>query len=244
MTDSNTEIAALREALRSAETRHAEDSEHIRRLEQDIQEVRLQAQHSMRNILSVVRSIARRSVASARSIEEYQQYIDGRIGAFARVQSAISRRPGRGVDLGSLVADELVEKAGVHAMLHRQFVAPLMDGDTIIGIVTESKAGREAILADRVVDATGDADVATRAGAPVHRTAVEDMMAASVMFHLAGVDKAAFLKGVAEDPQTYRDWAAGEFAADRRSASRPPKMSSCGKAAATRERPPRPISPS
>lgn len=113
-----------------------------------------------------------------------------------------------------LVADRLVEEAGVHAMLHRQFVAPLVDGDTVIGIVTESKAGREAILARRVVDATGDADVATRAGAPVHRTPVEDMMAASVMFHLAGVDKAAFLKGVADDPQTYRDWAAGEFAAD------------------------------
>lgn len=113
-----------------------------------------------------------------------------------------------------LVADRLVEEAGIRAMLHRQFVAPLMDGDAIIGIVTESKAGREAILARRVVDATGDADVATRAGAPVHRTPVEDMMAASVMFHLAGVDKAAFLKGVADDPQTYRDWAAGEFAAD------------------------------
>ena len=113
-----------------------------------------------------------------------------------------------------LVADRLVEEADVHPMLHRQFVAPLMDGDTIIGIVTESKAGREAILAKRVVDATGDADVATRAGAPVRVTPVEDMMAASVMFHLAGVDKAAFLKGVADDPQTYRDWAAGEFAAD------------------------------
>jgi ribulose 1,5-bisphosphate synthetase/thiazole synthase len=113
-----------------------------------------------------------------------------------------------------LVADRLVEEAGIHAMLHRQFVAPLMDGDTIIGVVTESKAGREAILARRVVDATGDADVATRAGAPVHKTPREEMMAASVMFHLAGVDKAAFLKGVAEDPQTYRDWAAGEFAAE------------------------------
>lgn len=113
-----------------------------------------------------------------------------------------------------VVADRLVEEAGVRAMLHRQFVAPLMDGDTIIGIVTESKAGREAILARRVVDATGDADVATRAGAPTHRTPVEEMMAASVMFHLAGVDKTAFLAGVAEDPQTYRDWSAGEFSAD------------------------------
>ena len=46
-----------------------------------------------------------------------------------------------------LVADRLVEEAGIHAMLHRQFVAPLMDGDTIIGVITESKAGREAILA-------------------------------------------------------------------------------------------------
>lgn len=113
-----------------------------------------------------------------------------------------------------LVADRLVTDAGIHAMLHRQVVAPLMDDDTIIGVVTESKAGREAILARRVVDATGDADVATRAGAPVHKTPVEDMMAASVMFHLAGVDKSAFLQGVADDPQTYRDWAAGEFSAD------------------------------
>ena len=72
-----------------------------------------------------------------------------------------------------------------------------------LGIVTESKAGREAILARRVIDATGDADVAHRAGAPTHLTPREEMLAASVMFHLAGVDKAAFLAGVAADPQTY-----------------------------------------
>ena len=107
MTDSDIEIAALREALRSAEAGRAEDAHRIRRLEQDLHEHRQQTRHSMRNTLSVVRSIAR-SVESAQSIEEYQQYIDGRIGAFARVQSAISRYPGRGVDLGSLVADELV----------------------------------------------------------------------------------------------------------------------------------------
>ena len=31
------------------------------------------------------------------------------------------------------------------------------------------------------------------------------------MFHLAGVDKQAFLAGVRADPQTYRDWSAGEW---------------------------------
>ena len=35
------------------------------------------------------------------------------------------------------------------------------------------------------------------------------MMAVSVMFHLAGVDKKAFIEGVKADPQTYKDWAGG-----------------------------------
>ncbi|MGR3712986.1 MAG: FAD-dependent oxidoreductase [Shimia sp.] len=108
-----------------------------------------------------------------------------------------------------LVADRMVEKAGIHPMLHRQFVAPIMEEDAIVGIITESKAGREAILAKVVIDATGDADVAHRAGAPTRMAAREDLMAASVMFHLAGVDKAAFVKGVQSDPQTYSDWGGG-----------------------------------
>ena len=110
-----------------------------------------------------------------------------------------------------LVADALVLEAGIHAMLHRMFVAPIVDGDTITGIIVESKAGREAILARRVIDATGDADVAHRAGAPIFTTPVEQMQAASVMFHLAGVDKKAFMAGVRADPQTYKDWATGEW---------------------------------
>lgn len=106
-----------------------------------------------------------------------------------------------------VVADVLVEEAGVHPMLHRTFVAPIVDGDAVTGIITESKAGREAIRARRVIDATGDADVAHRAGAPTRLTPREQMMAASVMFHLAGIDKRAFLEGIRSDPQTYADWA-------------------------------------
>lgn len=110
-----------------------------------------------------------------------------------------------------LVADALVEEAGVEGMLHRSFVSPIMDGDRCAGIIVESKAGREAILAEIVIDATGDADVATRAGAPAFKTPVEEMQAASVMFHLAGVDKAAFMAEVKADPQTYKDWSTGEW---------------------------------
>jgi hypothetical protein len=62
-----------------------------------------------------------------------------------------------------------------------------------------------------VIDATGDADVAHRAGAATVKTPREEMQAASVIFHLAGVDPDAFLAGVRADPQTYGDWSAGEW---------------------------------
>ena len=110
-----------------------------------------------------------------------------------------------------VVADALVEEAGVTPMLHRLFVAPIMEGNAIRGVITESKAGREAILAKRVIDATGDADVAARAGAPTVKTPKEHMMAASVMFSMTGVDKQKFIDGIKADPQTYKDWESGEW---------------------------------
>ncbi|MCH2094152.1 MAG: FAD-dependent oxidoreductase [Rhodobacteraceae bacterium] len=110
-----------------------------------------------------------------------------------------------------VVADQLVEEAGITPMLHRLFVAPIMEGDRITGIITESKAGREALLAKVVIDATGDADIAHRAGAPVTHPPREELQAASVMFHVAGVDKTRFMEDVRANPQTYSDWSTGEW---------------------------------
>ena len=104
------------------------------------------------------------------------------------------------------VADVLVQEAGITPLLHRLCVAPIMvDGD-LCGVITESKAGREAILARRVIDATGDADIAFRAGAPTHKTPKEKMMSVSVMFSMSGVNKGRFIEAIKADPQTYADW--------------------------------------
>jgi hypothetical protein len=105
------------------------------------------------------------------------------------------------------VADVLVAEAGITPMLHRLAVQPIVEDGAIRGVITESKSGREAVLAKRVVDATGDADMAARAGAPVRKTPREEMLAASVMFSMTGVNKRRFLDEVKADPQTYRDWA-------------------------------------
>ncbi len=112
------------------------------------------------------------------------------------------------------VADTLVTEAGVTPMLHRLCVAPILNGRKITGVITESKAGREAVLAKRVIDATGDADIAFRAGAATRKTPKEHMLAASVMFSMTGVDKKKFLEHVKADPQTYRDWESRDWSVE------------------------------
>ncbi len=104
------------------------------------------------------------------------------------------------------VADKLVEEAGITPLLHRMFVAPIVENGAVTGVITESKAGREAILAKRIIDATGDADVAARAGAPYNQPPKETLLAASVMFSMSGVSKQGFMDAVKADPQTYKDW--------------------------------------
>jgi len=109
------------------------------------------------------------------------------------------------------VADVLVQEAGIAPMLHRSVVAPIVEDGIIKGVIVESKSGREAILAERVIDATGDADIAYRAGAVVHKTPKEHMMAASVMFSMNGVNRQRFIDDVKADPHSYADWSGGEW---------------------------------
>jgi len=108
------------------------------------------------------------------------------------------------------VADVLVSEAGINPLLHRLCVAPIVEEGAIRGVIIESKAGRQAILAKRVIDATGDADIATRAGAPVRKTPKEKMMSVSVMFSMSGVNKRRFIDAVKADPQTYADWSGND----------------------------------
>nr|WP_041756350.1 CheR family methyltransferase [Bradyrhizobium sp. ORS 278] len=65
-------------------------------------------QHRVRNTLGVVRSIARRSAQTSSTVEEYAAHLDGRLGALARTQAAVTRDPQAGVDLEYLLADELM----------------------------------------------------------------------------------------------------------------------------------------
>ena len=91
--------------------------------------------------------------------------------------------------LKTVFLDMLLE-AGVDLRLYTIASEPIMDGDTIKGVILQSKNGREAVLAKIVVDATGDGDIAARAGVPYYMGRETDgkMQPATVMFKVAGVD--------------------------------------------------------
>lgn len=81
----------------------------------------------------------------------------------------INRQPGRNptVDAEALkyVMVEMIEEAGVEVFLHAWGVDAILEENAVRGAVFESKSGRQAILADVVVDATGDGDIFAAAGA-------------------------------------------------------------------------------
>jgi two-component system, chemotaxis family, CheB/CheR fusion protein len=65
-------------------------------------------QHRVRNTLGIVRSMARRSAQTSSTVDEYAAHLDGWLSAFARIQAAVTRDPGAGVDFEYLVAGELM----------------------------------------------------------------------------------------------------------------------------------------
>ena len=109
-------------------------------------------------------------------------------------------------EMFKFVADQLVQDADIEPLLHCYAVETIMDGNTIKGIITESKSGRQAILAERVIDATGDADIAVLSGVPYSKTPKDEMLGVTVMFSCSGVKVDRFLAYVREHPKTFGDW--------------------------------------
>ncbi|UYM14767.1 FAD-dependent oxidoreductase [Endozoicomonas euniceicola] len=105
------------------------------------------------------------------------------------------------------VADRMIQDAGVEPLLHCQAVDVIKEGAVVTGIIVEGKSGRQAILAKRIIDCTGDADIAALAGAPFTKDDRDKLMGVTVIFNCAGVDKEKFETYVrTELKPTYGDW--------------------------------------
>jgi hypothetical protein len=69
-------------------------------------------------------------------------------------------------EMVKFVWDELLTAAGVAQLLHAWGSTAIVEDGVCRGVLLETRAGRRAILAQRVIDATGDGAVAVAAGVP------------------------------------------------------------------------------
>lgn len=92
---------------------------------------------------------------------------------------------------------EMLCEVGCHVMLYTFAEDAICDGDKVLGASVINKSGKTDIYAKITIDATGDGDIAARAGAEfvLGRESDNKMQPATIMFKVGGVDydKAVFL---------------------------------------------------
>ncbi len=89
-----------------------------------------------------------------------------------------------------LALEQIAAEAGVRLLYHTLFADAIVKDGVCVGAYIQNKSGRQAVLAKRVVDATGDADVAASAGAPFEMGRPGDgaVQPCTLMFTIGGVD--------------------------------------------------------
>lgn len=125
-------------------------------------------------------------------------------------------------DILKLMGTRMLQEAGAERMLHTQFVQVLMEGRRITGVVVANKDGLGVIQAKVVVDCSGDADVAARAGVDFVLGDREsgNIQPASLFFRIGNVDTARVTANMKEHWQEIRpffgpfSWLLKEYAQD------------------------------
>jgi len=98
------------------------------------------------------------------------------------------------------VLEDAVLEAGADILYNTLCADVLKEGATVVGAVMENKSGRGAVLSRVVIDCTGDADLAAKAGVPFQKGNEEGIcQPMSLRFTMANVDleeAAAFFKSL------------------------------------------------
>lgn len=125
------------------------------------------------------------------------------------------------------VADRMLSESGVEVLFHSQFIDAIVEGAAIAGIVIANKSGMQVVRGKVVIDCTGDADVAARAGVPFQIGRREDgvLQPATLMCRVYNVDSEKTKKYVRDNPDDFmfmkiaeRAREAGDFPINRRRA--------------------------
>ena len=109
---------------------------------------------------------------------------------------------------------QMMKDSGVNVLLHSLVVDVITEDNRIKGVIIESKSGRQFIPAKQFIDATGDGDLAAKAGVPftvgvtsqdfcAGHTEIGKMQVAGVMFQVGNCNLARTLKWLSENPERF-----------------------------------------
>ena len=89
----------------------------------------------------------------------------------------------------ALLLDEYVSKCGIDLLLYTMGSEPIVEDSVLKGIYIQNKSGTQAVLADVVIDCTGDGDIAARSGAPfeIGRESDGVFQPMTMMFKIGGL---------------------------------------------------------
>lgn len=98
---------------------------------------------------------------------------------------------------------EMADEARAELWLHTMLVDVAADGNRVMGVRVYNKSGFHDLRAGTIIDATGDADVAVRAGAKYVQDTPEASLNATLLFRVAGVDTDAFIADARQSPHKF-----------------------------------------
>lgn len=93
-------------------------------------------------------------------------------------------------EIMKIVLNEMALKENIEMLFYTMVCGAIVENGEIKGVIVENKSGRGVILADVVIDATGDGDVCAFAGVPYYKGRETDgkMQPCTIMFKIGGVD--------------------------------------------------------
>jgi len=106
------------------------------------------------------------------------------------------------VEIGKLVMDEMLEDASVDIFYDTLVTDVVMKDNYLQGVHVANRSGSQVMMAKCVVDATGDADVAARAGVPLHVGPGQSVIH-SFLFRLGNVDLDTLVQYLKDNPSEY-----------------------------------------
>ena len=121
------------------------------------------------------------------------------IGAVGPQSGRVRYSPTIDPEYLKIVGARLLDEAGVRTLFHALACSTIVSDGAVRGVIFESKSGRLAVLAEVVVDCTGDGDVFAHAGADFEK---QDLPL-GLVFRLGGVDIEKANSFVNEKPEEF-----------------------------------------